>query len=147
MRVLASERARRGEGRRGVSARGRRGWRRWARAPRGGRLVGLTPGLGGTQATSARGEGAPRMAGPGPADERDCGRHAPAGVSWGRASGWAGRVEFASRRWGTSGQRGVPAESRGPRKRVGALAWRWQREATGLGASRSPPVCRTCVTE
>lgn len=104
MRVLASERARRGEGREGRErARGRRGRRRWARAPRGGRLVGLTPGRGGTLARSALGAGAPGMAGSGRAGARGGGgRHAPAGVSWGRASGWAGQVEFASRRRGTS---------------------------------------------
>lgn len=45
----------------------------------------------------ARGRGAPNgRAGAGRAGARGCGRHAPAGVSWGRASGWAGRVRFPS---------------------------------------------------
>lgn len=66
VRVLASERARRGEGREGRErAQGWRGRRLRARALWGWRLLGLTLGRGGTRATSARGEGAPRMAGPG----------------------------------------------------------------------------------
>lgn len=66
------------------------------------------------------------MAGPGLAGARGSGRHAPAGVSWGRASGWAGRVGFASRRWGASGRGGAPRRGGepGPPRRVRPPAWR-----------------------
>lgn len=55
------------------------------------------------------------MAGPGRAGARGSGRHAPAGVSWGRASGWAGPGGFASRSWGASAGGGGPRRGGEPR--------------------------------
>lgn len=86
--------------------------------------MGLTSGLGGTRATCVHGEGEPRMAGPGRTGGRARLWASRAGrCELGRASGWAGRVGFASLRRGGvgglwAGRAPVSSCSRGPRRFV-----------------------------
>lgn len=117
---------------RGVSARGTR---------RGRASGGFDPGAGRDASDVPRaGKGLPEWQG---RDGRRAGLWASrAGrCELGRASGWAGRVGFASRGWGASGQGGVPvaAESRGPRRRVS------ERRQASEPPGACLPVCTTCV--
>lgn len=75
------------------------------------------------------------MAGPLRAGARGSGRHAPAGVSWGRASGWAGRDGFVSVAGGLGAGRDSRSRRRaGAAKALGTPARWWQWEASGPGA-------------
>lgn len=120
VRVLASERARRREGREGVSERGaRRGC--GARAPRGRPSGGFDPGEGRDAGDVPR-AGKGRRGWRGPVGRaRGCGRHALAGVSWGGFPG--GSAES-----GSLPVAGGPLGREEPRPR-------WEAEARG-GACR-----------